>query len=62
MRRQILEFIQEYTAVHSYSPTFREIGEEVGLAVSCVHYWMKKLVEDGALEYVPHKTRTIVLH
>ena len=57
MTHRILEFIKEYGCEHGYLPTYREIGEGVGLkSTSSVAYYMLKLSDDGKIDMVG-KTR-----
>ncbi len=45
-----------------YSPSQREIAEELGFAVSTVHYHLSVLQQDGSLRRGPGQPRTIVEH
>lgn len=61
-QRQILQFIQEYTAAEGYPPAVREIAAAVGLrSPSSVHAHVKHLRELGYLEQSEGKTRTVKL-
>lgn len=56
----ILKAIQTYTAEHGFPPTFREIGEEVGIKSPCaVKYRLDKLRHEGRLTFDRYKPRTI---
>lgn len=45
-QRRILDFIVDFTEVHDYPPTIREIGEKVGISsTSVVNYNLAKLEE-----------------
>ena len=60
-QQQILDFIQEYADRHGVSPSFREIGDAVGLkAISAVKYQVEQLQEKGRLARRDRKPRTIV--
>ena len=49
-QRRILVFIMDFTEVHDYPPTIREIGEEVGItSTSVVNYNLAKLEDMNLL-------------
>jgi repressor LexA len=58
-RRRILEFAREFTRREGYSPSYREIGEKLGLGVSTVSYHVALLRQQGALDREPGRPRTI---
>ena len=60
-QQQILEFIEAYAEYHGVSPSFREIGDAVGLkAISAVKYQVEQLQEKGCLARRDRMPRTIV--
>ena len=60
-QQQILDFVQDYAERHGVSPSFREIGDAVGLkAISAVKYQVEQLQEKGFLARRGRKPRTIV--
>ena len=59
-RRQIRWFVREFTQREGYSPSQREIAEELGLAVSTVSYHVSVLQQEGSLRRRPGQPRTIV--
>jgi repressor LexA len=59
-RRKILQFVQEFTHCEGYSPSYREIGENLGLAVSTVSYHISVLKQEGLLRREAGQPRTIV--
>ena len=60
-QRRILEFIGAYAERHGVSPSFREIGDAVGLkAISAVKYQVEQLQEKGCLARRDGMPRTIV--
>ena len=60
-QQQILDFIQAYAERHEVSPSFREIGDAVGLkAISAVKYQVEQLQEKGYLARRDRQPRTIV--
>ena len=58
-RRRILRFVQEFGRREGYSPSYRDIGEELGLAVSTVSYHVSVLESQGSLRREPRQPRTI---
>jgi repressor LexA len=60
-QRQILDFIGAYAERHGVSPSFREIGDAVGLkAISAVSYQVGQLQAKGFLSRRDRMPRTIV--
>ena len=60
-QRRILDFVHAYTGRHGVSPSFREIGDAVGLrAISAVKYQVEQLQEKGCLARRNRMPRTIV--
>jgi repressor LexA len=60
-QRQILDFIGAYVERHEVSPTFKEIGDAVGLkAISAVKYQVEQLQAKGFLSRRDRMPRTIV--
>ena len=48
---KILEYIGEYIRIHGYSPSYREIGQGVGLrSASTVHNHMMRGFDRGEIE------------
>jgi len=48
---RVLEAIEDYISVHGYAPSYREIGEMVGLSSSAsVATHMMKLLDRGDIE------------
>lgn len=61
-QQQICDFIRAFSQENGYPPTFREIGESVGLkSPSTVDHHMKRLREAGVLQYEEGKPRSILL-
>jgi repressor LexA len=60
-QQQILDFIEAYAESCGVSPSFREIGDAVGLkAISAVKYQVEQLREKGCLARRDRMPRTIV--
>jgi len=51
--KAIVTFIHGYLAQNQCAPTFREIAEGVGLAVSPTRRWLEKLRDKGWLRWEP---------
>ena len=49
-QKEILSFITHFTSVNGYSPSFREIGEELGISSPAVHYAIEAMEKKGLLE------------
>ena len=56
----VLDFLQEFTETHEYSPSYREIMAGLGLnSVSAVAEHVENLVEKGVLKKVPGAARSL---
>jgi repressor LexA len=61
-QRKILAFIEDYLDEHSYPPTIREIGNEVGISsTSVVNYHLNKLTDAGYIEREDRVSRGLKL-
>jgi repressor LexA len=61
-QREVLAFIERYSAERGYPPTVRDIGRALGLASpSTVHAHLAKLETSGALRRDPSKPRALEL-
>ena len=58
-RRRILGFVQEFGRREGYSPSYREIAGELGLAISTVSYHVSVLQNEGSLRREAGQPRTI---
>lgn len=57
-REEILKFIKEYACREGILPTYREIGEGVGLSsVASVFCHMARLAGEGEIEWVGKRYR-----
>ena len=50
VRDAILKFIREYHANHGRPPSYREIGNSVGLGTGTTHYYLHRLEAEGKIE------------
>lgn len=49
-QENVLNYCKNYIKRHGYAPSFKEIGDGVGLkSKSSVNHYMKKLIEDGSI-------------
>lgn len=56
----IFDFIAEFTKIHGYSPSYREIMSSTGLSsVSAVAEHVENLVIKGVLKKVPNTARSL---
>ncbi len=61
-QRNVLKFIEDYLRCNRRSPTFREIGQGVGVrSTNTVAHYIRVLEEKGAIARVPGEPRTIEL-
>jgi len=61
-QRNVLKFIEDYVRCNRHSPTFREIGQGVGVrSTNTVAHYIRILEEKGAIARVPGEPRTIEL-
>ena len=50
IRKRILIFIRGYVEFHGYAPTYKEIGEHIGIkSKSAVRHHIIKLLDEGRL-------------
>ena len=49
-QKEILSFVSRFTSLHGYSPSQKEIGEELGISVPAVHYALLAMEKKGLLE------------
>lgn len=54
-----LEYIDWFIKEHGYSPTYREIGEELGIDVAAAFKRVTNLVIKGYVTEMPGKFRTL---
>ena len=58
----VLKFIEDYVRCNQRAPTFREIGQGVGVrSTNTVAHYIRVLEEKGAIARVPGEPRTIEL-
>lgn len=61
-QNQILKFIKDYIVGHDYSPSYREIGDELGISSSAtVHQHIQNLKEKGFVNLNENEARSIEL-
>ena len=58
---ECLNFIRGYWNKHGFAPTYREIGDEMGISTrSGVHRLIARLSERGWVKYRPSCSRSVV--
>lgn len=61
-QRQILDFINEFSQKHGYSPSYREIGEHFGLSsTATIHAHVSALQKKGLVKRSHNEARSIEL-
>jgi repressor LexA len=61
-QRQVLDFIREFIARHSYSPSMREIGDGIGInSTNGVVCHLVALERKGHIRMEKNRARSIVL-
>lgn len=61
-QRMVLEFVTKYCEQNGYSPSYQEIGDEVGIASkSGVKRMIDALVLRGHLEILPRRARSLIV-
>jgi len=61
-QNQILKFIKDYIVGHDYSPSYREIGDELGISSSAtVHQHIQNLKKKGFVNLNESEARSIEL-
>ncbi len=62
-RQQIVECIEEYSKQHGFPPTVRELCRMTGLSsTSSVHKYLVELKEQGVIQSLPERPRTLTLN
>lgn len=61
--KDVLDYIENYILEYGYAPSYREIGEGVGInSTSCVKTHLDRLIEAGVIEtqheYSPRALRS----
>ena len=60
-QRKVLDFIRRYLKMNAYAPSFREIGEELGITVGTVQDHIDALVRKRFLKKTPDRSRSLQL-
>lgn len=61
VQQDILAFVRDYSRCHGYSPSYKEIGDEVGLRTNSVAYQIGQLEKMGYLSREPGRPRSVVV-
>ena len=62
-KQQIVECIEEYSRQHGFPPTVRELCRMTGLSsTSSVHKYLVELKEQGVIQSLPERPRTLTLN
>lgn len=56
----VLQYINEYNAEHGFSPTVREICNQLSIkSTASAYYYIEKLTDEGFLSKSPNKNRAV---
>lgn len=58
---RIVTFVAMYRREHGYGPSYREIADHVGVALSSAAGIIARLVQEGRLAQVPRIPRTVTI-
>lgn len=58
---EVLRAIAAFREEHGYSPSFRELGQELYLSPGAVQRHITKLINLGYISMIPNAPRTIVV-
>jgi repressor LexA len=61
VQQDILAFVCDYGRCHGYSPSYKEIGDSVGLKTNSVAYQIGQLEKMGYLSREPARPRSVVV-
>lgn len=60
-QQEVHDHVAAFTELHGYPPTYREIGEGLGISVNAVAGHVQALVIKGYATHIPGKNRTLRL-
>lgn len=60
-RDQILTSVQKAAEAHGKPPSVRDLAEELGVGVATVHSYLKKMAEEGLIEWRAGRHRSLHL-
>ncbi|MGN1164234.1 MAG: LexA family protein [Candidatus Ornithospirochaeta sp.] len=49
-QKEIISFVSRFSSIHGYSPSLKEIGDEMGISTPAVHYAIEAMEKKGLLE------------
>jgi len=55
----ILEYMERFSNVHGYMPSFRELALKFGTSTSVISYYLDQLEESGWIARTPNVARSI---
>ena len=60
-RKHIMDYIAVYWASNGFAPALRDISAGIGMSSTNVHYHLTVLKEEGKINYLDGKARTITI-
>ena len=60
-QRNVLNKILDFQVKNGFSPTWRELGEILGIAHTAARQHVELMKKKGVIDYQPGKKRTIVI-
>lgn len=58
-RMTVLGLIHQASLRHAAPPSVRELAEHTGVGVATVHLYLKRLAEEGLIEWRPGRHRSL---
>ena len=58
-REQVLGLVLAAAQSHGRPPSIRDLAEKTGVGVATMHSYLKKLSDEGLIEWVPGRHRSL---
>ena len=58
-QREVLQFITDYIQEHRYPPSYREVGDSIGVTVKAAYDHIQALLRKGHLVCIENRPRTL---
>lgn len=60
-QKKVYFSIKDFIEKNGYSPSFRELAKINELCIATIHYHLKKLRNNGLIDYKDKRSRTLVI-